>query len=69
MLKNRKIKKNRIEIAKNFEMIAEIEDNLARYDFDIFDRTSLERDIDFLLYEIRCLATENERLMKRGNKK
>lgn len=69
MLKNRKIKKNRIEIAKNFEMIAEIEDNLARYDFDIFDRTSLERDIDFLLYEIRCLATENERLMKRRNKK
>lgn len=69
MLKNRKIKKNRIEIAKNFEMIAEIEDNLARYDFDIFDRTSLERNIDFLLCEIRYLATENERLMKKKKAK
>lgn len=69
MLKNRKIKKNRIEIAKKFEMIAEIEDNLVRYDFDIFDRTSLERDIEFLLYEIRCLAKENERLMKKKKAK
>lgn len=69
MFKNKKIKKNRIEIAKNFEMIAEIEDFIIRNDFDIFDRTSYERDIEFLLYEIRCLTAENERLMKRGKTK
>ena len=69
MFKNRKIKKNRIKIAKNFEMITKIEDCLAKNNLDVFDRTTLERDIDFLLYEMRCLAKENEKLMKRGNKK
>lgn len=69
MFKSRKIKKNRIEIAKNFEMIAEIEDFIVRNDLDVFDRTTLERDIDFFLYEMRCLAKENEGLMKKKKAK
>ena len=70
MFKNRKIKKNRIEIAKNFEMIAKIENYIAKNELlDIFDRTTLERDVEFLFYEMRCLAKENERLAKRGKTK
>ena len=65
MFKNRKIKKNRIEIAKNFEMITRIEDCLTKKNLDIFDRTTLERDINFFLCEMRCLAKENERLRKK----
>ena len=66
MFKNRKIKKNRIEIAKNFEMITKIENYIAKNNLlDIFDRTTLERDMEFLFYEMRCLAKENERLRKK----
>ena len=66
MFKNRKIKKNRIEIAKNFEMITKIDNYITKNKLlDVFDRTTLERDIDFLFYEMRCLAKENERLRKK----
>ena len=66
MFKNRRIKKNRIEIAKNFEMITKIENYIAKNNLlDIFDRTTLERDMEFLFYEMRCLAKENERLRKK----
>lgn len=66
MFKNRKIKKNRTKIAKNFEMITRIEDCLTKKNLNIFDRTTLERDIDLFLCEMRCLAKENEELAKRG---
>lgn len=66
MFKNRKIKKNRIAIAKNFEMITKIEDYITKNKLlDVFDRTTLERDMEFLFYEMRCLAEENERLRKK----
>lgn len=66
MFKNRKIKKNRIEIAKNFEDIIRIDRRLTENKLDVFDRTALERDMEFLFYEMRCLARENEKLAKRG---
>lgn len=69
MFKNRKIKKNKIEIAKNFEMITKVEDYIAKNNLDVFDRTSLERTIDFLFYEMRCLVKENEKLARKGNKR
>jgi hypothetical protein len=64
MFKNRKIKKNRIEIAKNFETITKIEDYITKNNLDVFDRTTLERDMEFLFYEMRCLVGENKRLAK-----
>ena len=69
MFKNRKIKKNRIEIAKNFEDIIRIERRLTESKLDVFDRTSLERDMEFLFYEMRCLVKENEKLAERGKTK
>jgi hypothetical protein len=65
MFKNRKIKKNRIEIAKKYEEIVRIEGRLEKGGFDVYDRISLERDVNYLFYEMRCLVGENKRLRKK----
>ena len=69
MFKNRKIKKNRVEIAKKYEEIVRIEGRLEKGGFDVFDRVCLERDVNYLFYEMRCLVEENKRLAKRGKTK
>ena len=69
MFKNRKIKKNRIEIAKKYEEIVRIEGRLEEGGFDVYDRISLERDVLYLFFEMRCLVGENKRLAKRGKTK
>lgn len=68
MFKNRKIKKNRIEIAKKYEEIVRIEGRLEEGGFDVYDRICLERDVNYLFYEMRCLVGENKKLAKRGIK-
>ena len=65
MFKNRKIKKNRIEIAKKYEEIVRIEARLEEGGFDVYDRICLERDINYLFYEMRSLVGENRRLRKK----
>ena len=68
MFKNRKIKKNRIEIAKKYEEIVRIEGRLEEGGFDVYDHICLERDVNYLFYEMRCLVGENKKLAKRGIK-
>lgn len=65
MFKNRKIKKNRIEIAKKYEEIVRIEARLEEGGFDVYDRISLERDVLYLFFEMRSLVGENKRLQKK----
>jgi hypothetical protein len=65
MFKNRKIKKNRIEIAKKYEEIVRIQERLEEGGLDMFDRVCLERDVNYLFYEMRCLVGENKRLRKK----
>lgn len=65
MFKNRKIKKNRNEIAKKYEEIVRIEGRLEEGGFDAYDRICLERDVNYLFYEMRCLVGENKRLQKK----